>query len=219
MTAEPRQPGEQLRAGEPTRPRIAATVLLLRGGEETLEVLLVQRNPAARFMGGAWVFPGGAVDPHEGEGDRAHRRAAVREVREETGVRLPDPAELVLVSRWITPPEYRIRFDTYFFLAGMPEDQAVTIDRRECVDHGWFAPARALERFQAGQLKLVLPTIRHLELLAASVSAADALRSNTGRDIRPVEPRIVGTGEQALVTIPGESGRPPTRLADRPPGS
>ena len=37
-------------------PRLAATVILLRGGSERLEVLLVKRNPSARFMGGAWVF-------------------------------------------------------------------------------------------------------------------------------------------------------------------
>ena len=46
----------------PTPARQAATVILLRGGARTLEVLLVKRTPAARFMGGAWVFPGGAVD-------------------------------------------------------------------------------------------------------------------------------------------------------------
>ena len=73
--------------GEVTVPRQAATVIVLRGGAETLEVLLVQRNPAARFMGGAWVFPGGAVDADEGEGDGAHRAAAVRELDEEAGDR------------------------------------------------------------------------------------------------------------------------------------
>ena len=73
-------PGEELHAGPETVPRLAATVILLRGGAEALEVLLAQRNPLARFMGGAWVFPGGAVDAHEGEGDASHRAAAVREV-------------------------------------------------------------------------------------------------------------------------------------------
>ena len=66
---------------------------------------MVQRTPKARFMGGAWVFPGGAVDAHEGEGDVAHRAAAVREVYEEVGITLPDPAALVPFARWITPPE------------------------------------------------------------------------------------------------------------------
>src|SRR3982074_3776557 len=64
-------PGEELNSDQATNPRLAATVMLVRGGSETLEVLLVQRNPHARFMGGAWVFPGGAVDRHEGQGGRA----------------------------------------------------------------------------------------------------------------------------------------------------
>jgi 8-oxo-dGTP pyrophosphatase MutT (NUDIX family) len=76
-------PGEELNVdGPPTKPRQAATVILLRGGDERLEVLLVKRNPEQRFMGGAWVFPGGAVDADEGEGDAAHRAAGIREVAE-----------------------------------------------------------------------------------------------------------------------------------------
>src|SRR6187200_1903433 len=92
-------PGEELnRSAAPTRPRQAATVIVLRGGDETLEVLMVRRNPRQRFMGGAWVFPGGAVDAGEGEGDAAHRLAGVREVEEEAGVQLPDPTALVKFS-------------------------------------------------------------------------------------------------------------------------
>jgi len=193
-----------MNTGEPTRPRPAATVLLLRGGDALLEVLLVQRNPAARFMAGTWVFPGGAVDPHEGEGDPAHRLAAIREVEEETGVRLPDPSALVLVSRWITPAAFAIRFDTYFFLAGMPPGQEVRVDAADCVDHGWFTPQTALERFREGRLKLVLPTIRHLERLAPMRTAAEALDSLRDSDVEVVEPRIVDSGEDVRVEIPHE---------------
>src|SRR5262245_57764793 len=114
------EPGTIINTGEPTVPRQAATVVVLRGGSERLEVLLVQRTPKARFMGGAWVFPGGAVDAHEGKGDAAHRAAGVREVEEETGITLPSPGALVAFARWITPPEITIRFDTYFFLAEAP---------------------------------------------------------------------------------------------------
>src|ERR687893_1399643 len=97
--------------GSPTEPRQAVTVILLRGGAERLEVLLVRRNPQARFMGGAWVFPGGALD-----GSEDHRAAGVREVAEEAGVTLPDASALVGFSRWITPPQVPIRYDTLFFL-------------------------------------------------------------------------------------------------------
>src|ERR1700751_6450116 len=96
-------PGEELNAGPPSRPRQAASVILLRGGADALEVLLVKRTPEARFMGGVWVFPGGAVDAEEGDGDGAHRLAAVRELREEAAVELAGPEDLVKFSRWITP--------------------------------------------------------------------------------------------------------------------
>ena len=102
MSAQPTEedrpaPGEEYNPGAPTLPRQAATVILLRGGEQELELLLVKRTPAARFMGGVWVFPGGAVERatdqrSAGEDDSAHRAAAVRELREEAGVTLPDPA-------------------------------------------------------------------------------------------------------------------------------
>src|SRR5579863_10290346 len=105
MAFERPSPGEELNLGPETVPRVAATVILLRGGDEALEVLLVQRTPRARFMGGAWVFPGGAVDRAEGSGEQALRAAALREVEEEAGIRLPSPEGLVPFSRWITPPE------------------------------------------------------------------------------------------------------------------
>src|SRR3954454_19001285 len=107
------EPGAQLHSGPPVVPRQAATVILLRGGSERLEVLLVKRNPAQRFMGGAWVFPGGAVDTDDGSGTAAHRAAGVREVAEEAGIDLPDARALVRFSRWITPAMVKIRFDTH----------------------------------------------------------------------------------------------------------
>src|SRR5690348_9274532 len=124
-------PGEELNAGPPARPRQAASVILLRGGSDALELLLVKRTPEARFMGGVWGFPGGAVDAEEGDGDGAHRQAAVRELHEEASIELADPAELVKFSRWITPAMVKIRFDTHFFLATLPEGQEPSIDGQE----------------------------------------------------------------------------------------
>ena len=66
-------------------------MILLRGGAHALEVLLVKRTPKARFMGGVWVFPGGAVDARRAPDDAAHRAAAVRELREEAAIELARP--------------------------------------------------------------------------------------------------------------------------------
>ena len=200
-------PGEELNvSGEESIPRQAATVIVLRGGSEALEVLLVKRTPHARFMGGVWVFPGGAVDAGEGEGDAAHRVAAVRELQEEAGIVLADPDALVKFSRWITPAEVVVRFDTHFFLAPLPAGQEATIDGDEIVAQGWFTPAGALAAHERGGIALVFPTIKHLEQLAGFASADALLDYARGRDVGPVQPRVVTEGETARLLLPGEPG-------------
>jgi 8-oxo-dGTP pyrophosphatase MutT (NUDIX family) len=98
--------------------RDAATVMLLRDGEGGLEVCMQQRNLNSDFVGGAYVFPGGAVDPGdndpavaarcrgripaeadrlldlpEGSGGLGFWVAAIREAFEESGVLLASRAE------------------------------------------------------------------------------------------------------------------------------
>jgi 8-oxo-dGTP pyrophosphatase MutT (NUDIX family) len=186
--------------GIETAPRDACTVILLRGGADVLEVLLVQRNPQARFMGGAWVFPGGAVEP--GESDV---QAAARELQEEAALRV-DPAALVAFSRWITPAEVKVRFDTRFFVAPLPGDQEPSIDGAECVAWRWATPAAALAAHRAGELLLVFPTIKHLEQLALFASADAVLAHARASEVRPVQPRVVFTGETARILLPGDPG-------------
>ena len=207
-------PGEELnQSGTETVPRQAASVIVLRGGGDALELLLVKRNPAARFMGGAWVFPGGAVDAHEGEGDEAHRVCAVRELDEEAGIAGVDPGSLVKYSRWITPAEVKIRFDTHFFLAPLPEGAEPRIDGSEIVDHGWFTPQSALDAYQRDELVLVFPTIRHLQELAMYESVDHVLDTGRQRRIEPIEPRVVlDQGGVARVLLPGEPGYDDTPL-------
>jgi 8-oxo-dGTP pyrophosphatase MutT (NUDIX family) len=201
------EPGTALNtSGEAAVPRQAASVILLRGGGEALELLLVKRDPNARFMGGVWVFPGGAVDAHEGEGDEAHRAAAVRELAEEAAVEGVDAGDIVKFSRWITPPEVNIRFDTHFFLAPAPPGADPAVDGSECVDLGWFTPQGALEAHERGEILLVFPTIKHLEQLAPFATADELLDYARGRDVVPVEPRVVISGETARVLLPGEPG-------------
>jgi 8-oxo-dGTP pyrophosphatase MutT (NUDIX family) len=200
-------PGEELNQdGPPTTPRQAATVILLRGGRETLEVLLVKRNPAQRFMGGAWVFPGGAVDAHEGEGDAAHRAAGIREVAEEASITLDDPDALVWFARWITPAMVRIRFDTHFFLAAAPDGAEPRADGGETVDLGWFTPQGALDAYARDEILLVFPTIKTLEQLGAFASADELLEWSAGREVVAVEPKVVEEGGNARIVLPGEPG-------------
>jgi 8-oxo-dGTP pyrophosphatase MutT (NUDIX family) len=199
-------PGEELNRGPETPPRPAATVIVLRGGTEELEVLLVKRNPESRFMGGAWVFPGGAVDRSEGAGEEALRSAGLRELREEAGITLDDPGELVPFSRWITPAEVKIRFDTSFFLAPLPSGQQPEVDGGEVVEWRWYSPQRALDAYRDGELFLVFPTIKHLEQLSGFDNAEALIEHTRGREVRPVQPRVLMSGETARVVLPGEPG-------------
>jgi 8-oxo-dGTP pyrophosphatase MutT (NUDIX family) len=204
---EAQRPFEPLNLdGEPVVPRQAATVIVLRGGADTLEVLLVRRNPQQRFMGGAWVFPGGAVDAIDGDDSSAHRLAGIREVAEEAGVELADPDALLPYSRWITPRQIAVRFDTHFFLARAPGDAAPEVDGSECVDWGWYAPAEALAAYERDELVLAFPTIKTLEGLTAFASADELLGWAAGRTVEPVEPKVVVEGEVARVLLPGDPG-------------
>jgi 8-oxo-dGTP pyrophosphatase MutT (NUDIX family) len=199
--------GEHYNPGPATKPRQAASVILLRdGAQDALELLLVKRTPKARFMGGVWVFPGGAVDADEGDGDDAHRAAAVRELHEEAAIELEGPLALVKFSRWITPAQVQIRFDTHFFLARLPDGQQPAVDGEEVVELAWFTPDAALQAHRDGEIALVFPTIKHLEQLGGFESVERLLDYARQRDVQPVEPRVLLEGEVARVLLPGDPG-------------
>lgn len=121
--------------------RAAATIILARHTQDGPAVLMGQRGAGAAFMPTKYVFPGGAVDPEDhaapASGMLARQcaerlamlcnpdapkpealvRAALREMEEETGLRLgPTRATLRFVFRAITPPGRPRRFDARFFL-------------------------------------------------------------------------------------------------------
>ena len=92
----------------------------MRDGDDGLEVLLARRSSKLAFHGGAWVFPGGRIDPDDyadAPDDllAAARRAAAREAKEEAGVDV-DADALVHLSNWTTPEISPKRFATWFFV-------------------------------------------------------------------------------------------------------
>jgi 8-oxo-dGTP pyrophosphatase MutT (NUDIX family) len=202
MRVDGPHPGEEVNEGDVTEPRQAASIVVLRDSGAGPEVLLVQRNPEARFMGGAWVFPGGAV--HSEDAD--HAAAAVRELEEEAGFGLPSGHAVVPWSRWITPPEVAVRFDTWFYVAEAPDGVEVTVDGSECVAARWLRPAAALDEHRRGELMLVFPTIKHLEALTGIATVAEALEKARSREVVPVQPRVVVRDGSAEVLLPGEPG-------------
>jgi 8-oxo-dGTP pyrophosphatase MutT (NUDIX family) len=195
-------PGEELNSGEVTEPRASASLILLRDSDGGPEVLLVQRNPEQRFMGGAWVFPGGATGPE----DEDELATAVRELEEEAGIELSHSHELVRFSRWITPAQVKVRFDTHFFVAEAPTDAEPTVDGSECVGWRWLRPRDALDLHRDDELLLVFPTIKHLEQLARFRSVSETLEHARASRVLPVEPRVLVEGGVAQVVLPGEPG-------------
>jgi len=114
--------------------------------------------------------------------------------------------DLVPFSRWITPAEVEVRFDTWFFVAESPPGASPVCDGEECVDVRWATAGGALEEYSRGELLLVFPTIKHLEQLAEFGSVAEALDHARARQVQPVQPRVLVEGGQARVVLPGEPG-------------
>lgn len=204
--------GEQPNFGEPSTPRPAASVVLLRRGgkhsERALELLLLKRSEEAKFMPGVWVFPGGAVDPADGEGEDGYRACAMRELTEEAGIELPADSELVLFSRWITPEIIATRFDAWFFLALAPAHTPPTADGVETTEARWFQPAAALEAQAAGELTLAFPTLSQLHSLVEYGTAEEAITAHRGRAVEAILPKVIGTREDHRVVLPGDPDYP-----------
>src|SRR5690349_9321778 len=124
--------------------QFAATVVPLRAGATGPEVLLLQRSAALVFYGGAWVFPGGRIDPEDGDAQadlvETGKRAAVRELAEEAGLTVA-PDALSLLSRWLTPPGRARRYDTLHFIAHLTTDQPVVVQPSEVAAYRWLTPA------------------------------------------------------------------------------
>jgi len=212
MEERQRGPAEAANLGEPSVPRPAASVVLLRRGgrhaDRALEVLLLRRSERAKFMPGVWVFPGGAVDDGDGEDEARFKACAVRELEEEAGIALPAGEELVLFSRWITPEVVSRRFDARFFLPLAPAHTPPRADGVETTDAAWFEPAGALEAQAAGEIVLAFPTIKQLEGLLPFRSADEALAAHREIAVEPILPRVIGTPEDNRVVLPDDPDYP-----------
>jgi 8-oxo-dGTP pyrophosphatase MutT (NUDIX family) len=207
-----RGPAEMPNFGPPADPRKAASIVVLRRGgkhaQRALEVLLLKRSAEARFMPSVWVFPGGSVDPADGEGEAGCRACAVRELGEEAGIELAPDEELVLFSRWITPEVISNRFDARFYLALAPAHTPPEPDGVETVEARWFEPRAALEAADRGEIVLAFPTITQLGKLAEHPTSEAALAAYRDGVVEPILPVVVGTREDARVLLPDDPDYP-----------
>ena len=170
----------------------AATVVVVRDGDNGLEVLMLCRNRQAGFVGGYWVFPGGTVTKQEldSSGEQsAALVAVVRECREETGLDL-DIGRLLPFAYWLTPEESPKRFSTWFFIYQTNDSDEIVVDGEEIIDYRWERPAVLIKQHRRGDLKLMPPTYVTLLELSEFSNARGALSSYQERGIRHYIPRI-----------------------------
>jgi 8-oxo-dGTP pyrophosphatase MutT (NUDIX family) len=212
MSERRRGPAEAPNLGTPSEPRPAASVVLLRRGgkhgDRELEVLLLKRSAEAKFMPNVWVFPGGAVDTADGEGEGGYRACAMRELAEEAAIELAADEELVLFSRWITPAVISTRFDAWFFLALAPAHTPPRADGIETTEAAWFRPAAALQAQAEGEIVLAFPTISQLQSLLEFRTSEQALAAHRGRTVEPILPVVLGDRENHRVVMPGDPDYP-----------
>jgi 8-oxo-dGTP pyrophosphatase MutT (NUDIX family) len=168
----------------------AATVVLLRDGRDGVETLMLRRDSKLAFAGGAWVFPGGRIDPEDypdgavsDDEDAlltAARNAAAREAMEEAGLSV-DPDALAWFAHWTPGAIAARRFATWFFIGAAPDGEVV-VDDGEIREHLWIRPADALARRESGEIELIPPTWVTLHNLADLASTEAACMDARARD-------------------------------------
>ena len=169
------------------------------------------------FGPGLHVFPGGKVDPEDADGEpgdaaddlggnvsateaTALRRAAIREVAEEIGVRLDPSTVLAPIAHFTTPVFMPRRFSTWFFVADLPPGAEPLFEPDEVAGHAWLTPSAAFERLAAGEIEMWVPTTSALERLletGARTAAEVAERVRFG----PVRPPSIEVEDDGNVRI------------------
>jgi 8-oxo-dGTP pyrophosphatase MutT (NUDIX family) len=182
---------------EPARPVPAATVVLLRPAPGGVEVLLTRRPATMAFGPDIHVFPGGRVDPADADPAvlgaagisaataaanlglgvapdggmtpsvaLAHHVAAVRETAEETGIAI-GAADLISLTRWVTPISLARRFDVRFFAAFVPPGTEPGGGSDEVAEAIWLRPDIALAAARRAEMEIWQPTFVTLQQLGA----------------------------------------------------
>jgi 8-oxo-dGTP pyrophosphatase MutT (NUDIX family) len=125
----------------------------------------------------------------------------LRDLAVGNGLRLAGDA-MVYIAHWITPlPEPR-RYDTRFFAARAPDDAVCDVHDLEMTDASWLRPADAVARFRAGEMKLLPPTVKTLEQLAA-FDSFDALRAALAdAPVPAITPRMEPRPNGVAIVVP-----------------
>ncbi len=106
-------------------------------------------------------------------------------------------------ARWITPEFEPRRYDTWFFVAALPEGQRTRNASTEADRTVWTAPAAAAAGYDRGDLLMMPPTISTLRSLLPYAGPAEALAAARERDLTPVLAQARLDGEEIVLSWPG----------------
>lgn len=178
---------------------------------------MLRRGADARFMPSTWVFAGGVVEEEDRslaartqlagvEPDEiAHRICGARELAEEAGLEV-EATDLLPWSRWITPEQVHMRFDTRFYVGLAPAHAKPEPDGVEMDEARWIAPADAIAAQVEDDFEISFPTVKHLEELRTFDSAEEILENARRRPVVPLTPKVVGTEDSFEIILPGDPG-------------
>ena len=108
-------------------------------------------------------------------------------------------------SHWITPAFEPRRFDTRFFVAVLPEGQAVGELAREADRAHWASLAEVLASVNAGSAGMLPPTYFTCQEIAG-FAASEVLAASEHRTVHPIEPKLVEVdGELFLESDTGDA--------------
>ncbi|MEV5593983.1 NUDIX hydrolase [Streptomyces sp. NPDC052496] len=106
-------------------------------------------------------------------------------------------------ARWITPEFEPRRYDTWFFVAALPEGQRTRNVSTEADRTVWIRPAEAAAGYDRGELLMMPPTISTLRGLEAYGTAAETLAAAGGRDLAPVLAQAELKDGEIVLSWPG----------------
>ncbi|MEU6124223.1 NUDIX hydrolase [Streptomyces sp. NPDC047123] len=106
-------------------------------------------------------------------------------------------------ARWITPEFEPRRYDTFFFVAALPEGQRTRNASTEADRTVWIRPADAAARYDAGELLMMPPTIATLRALSGHASPRAALDAAPSQDLTPVLAQARMADGELVLSWPG----------------
>ena len=170
-----------LRLGCPPETARAVVCAAVRETFEESGVLLAGPDPesvVADVSGEQWRADRAALEAHElSFADFLTRRGLV--LRSDL---------LAGWARWVTPAFEERRYDTWFFVAVVPEGQRTAEVPGEADRVEWLAPAEAVARVEAGEYLMLPPTVTTLRELTGH-DGVSALAAAAGRPIAPIMAR------------------------------